>query len=287
MITVKLKGGLGNQMFQYALGRKLAVKHKTDLLLDTSRFEYNALYPNDAARQYSLDCFRLFPGARATNISQYKGGVIETAIRRITHKLIKPDHFAYDKKADHAKDGSFLEGFWQSEVYFKEIQNIIRDDFALKNPLGGNARTVLQLIENLETPVSVHVRRTDYVSNYRSVQLMGYMTDQYYVRASDAMKEKIGKTPSWVIFSDDIAWCKENMKFLDSALFVDKPDIKDYEEMALMSKCKHHIIANSTYSWWGAWLNPHKNKIVIAPKQWTADPRLDTSLVLPPEWHKL
>jgi hypothetical protein len=287
MITIKLKGGLGNQMFQYALGRKLAVRHKTDLLLDTSRFEFNALYPNDAARQYSLGCFRLFPDARATNVSQYKAGILETAWRRITHKLFKPDHFAYDTKADHAPDGAFLEGFWQSEIYFKEIQNIIRDDFTLKNPLSGNARAMLQSIESLSTPVSVHVRRTDYVSNHRSVQLMGYMTDEYYVRASTAMKEKLSGQPQWVVFSDDIAWCKEHMKFLEGALFVDKPDIKDYEEMALMSKCKHHIIANSTYSWWGAWLNPSKEKVVIAPKQWTADTKLDTSLVLPPEWYKL
>lgn len=282
MITVKLKGGLGNQMFQYALGRTLSLRHKTTLLLDASRYTQDALYPNDTPREYSLHHFKLYPELQVTEKSQYPSGTLEMITRRIKRKIATPNDYMFDEGACNAKDGEFLEGFWQSERYFAEIAPTIRADFALKEPFSDAGKEVVNSIQQCVDSVSIHVRRGDYVASNTANAFHGSLALTYYDQATQLIRKQI-PNPQWIVFSDDIPWCRQHFTFLDDVRYVDQP-APDYEQLHLISLCKNHIIANSSFSWWGAWLNPVSSKTVIAPKNWVANSTIDTSAVVPASW---
>lgn len=260
--TIRIQGGLGNQMFQYAYGRKLELLKKK-IIFNTSFFHGNRSNI-DTARSLQLKYFKLDTGSEFSDKTTPKSNFINLIIRRLN---IKSDDF------------------FQNEKYFKGIKEIIRKEFTLKEPFGISAQKTENEIINSNNPISIHIRRGDYVANSKTNAYHGVCRLDYYERAIEYIKSKI-KSPTFFIFSDDINWAKENLK-LENSIFVSNPDIKDYEELILMSKCKHNIIANSTFSWWGAWLNPNSSKIVIGPKQWTINKTSIELDILPKEWIQL
>ena len=178
-------------------------------------------------------------------------------------------------------------GFWQSEKYFIDKEKEIRADLTLKDAVGPKAQEVSAKIKNAKNSISLHVRRGDYVSDAKTNEHHGTCGPEYYVQALEYITSEIGKDIIVFIFSDDIEWVKDNMPMSYPAVYVSSLDIPDYEELMLMSQCHHHIIANSSFSWWGAWLNPRPDKIVIAPKQWIRKMQWRHKDTVPKSWIRL
>ncbi len=299
MIITKIQGGLGNQMFQYAIGRHLAYLNKTKLKLDISFYKDPQ---KNIFRQYALGNFNIIENfisddeAKKIKINNFHNKSLPTKILRKILKFleekkpihkrsyIKEPYFHFCEEILKIKDKKYiyLFGYWQSEKYFKNIENIIRKEFTLKNDLSKEARDILNKIQNTNS-ISIHIRRGDYVKNKKTHALHGTCSLDYYYKAIKTIQEKI-KNPHFFIFSDDISWAQENLKMNFPFTLVKGADIKDVEEVILMSKCKHNIIANSTFSWWGAWLNSNHNKIVIAPKPWFNISTINTKDLLPSSW---
>lgn len=279
MIISNLTGGLGNQMFQYALGRHLALKNKTQLKLHFT----NALFCTK--RTYSLDCFNV-KAEMATKDDLKKMGIIsDRIINRIIYLVEQRIHIkfnknivtenkqTFDKQILSLLDNIYLQGYWQNEKYFKDIEDQIRKDFTFKTKPAGKNLKLIKKIKNSNS-VSIHVRRADYLK-YKDFQICDI---NYYNKAIDIIKKKV-KNPVFFIFSDDIQWCKNNLIIKNKTFYV--KNNKPCEDMKLMSLCKHNIIANSSFSWWGAWLNNNKNKIIIGPRRWA---KRDNTNRLPENW---
>jgi hypothetical protein len=275
MITVKLKGGMGNQMFQYALGRVLSIKNKTDLKLDISFFDLKL--SNITKRNYDLDVFNIKAEVvKKNSITTY----ISFLLRKIIRVSGKEKNFSFDAEILSLGSNTCLEGYWHSPKYFAGFEDVIRKDFTPKNPLAQNIHHLMKEVEN-QNSVCIHVRRGDYVGNkYHEV-----VSNEYYERG---IKYISGKTviEKIYVFSDDINWCRENLAFKTPAVFVggEYVGIKGEGHMFLMSKCKSFIIANSTFSWWAAWLSNYPDKIVVCPKQWFGDASRATSDLIPDSW---
>lgn len=298
MITVKLMGGLGNQMFQYALGRHLSIKNKTDLVLDLSFLRHRLPSRGYVFRDLDLDVFN-FP-IRTTVASKvpFPLRTLTYIVHRIFEQIANiatPGYIIKEKQIYHFDPSvldspalSYLSGFWNSDKYFKEIEDTIRTDFSsYKDPLDEASQHMLQQIQQ-KTSVSVYFRRTDYVTNVLNKKFLGEQTMDYYNNAVEHMASKV-TDPHFFIFSDDIEWCKKNvvLPYLTTFVGQECAGTKFTGFIRLMSACKHHVITNSTFSWWPAWLNPSKEKIVIAPKHWVADTALDTTDVTPSEWIRM
>ncbi|MEI6528802.1 MAG: alpha-1,2-fucosyltransferase [Candidatus Falkowbacteria bacterium] len=273
MISVKVSGGLGNQMFQYAIGRNLAEKNNTQLKLDITAL-LNSLPKKDFSfREFGLDVFQvkykfnicsrlaLATGLKNIFFIMNKVGLIfRNKIRPI---IVEKGQFNFEEKVLDLKDELYLDGYWQNERYFLEISDIIRQEFLLKNSLDGWASNWQKQINSVNS-VAIHIRRGDYV-NLGLSEICGL---DYYERAIELIKSKI-ENPEFFIFSDDPKWASDNFSG-DNIHIVSSIENKSAAiEMYLMSACAHQIIANSSFSWWGAWLNKNINKIVIAPSKWT------------------
>ena len=292
MIIVELFGGLGNQMFQYAAGRRLAHFRKTELKLNISEFEsYNS-------RSYSLNIFNLQEEKFATlvEISRLlygKRSLLKRAISKIQHmrpKLlstyIKERYFSFDPAILNLPDGIYLDGYWQSEKYFKDIEEIIRREFTIKVPQTGNNKELSKIIQSCES-VSIHIRRGDYISDSDVNKKHGECELSYYFNCIQMINGKI-KKPTFFVFSDDCKWVHENFRLNYPMVIVDQNDSEHaYEDMRLMSQCKHNIIANSTFSWWAAWLNPNPDKMVFSPRKWFKTEELDDRDLIPETWLKI
>jgi glycosyltransferase involved in cell wall biosynthesis len=288
IIIIKIQGGLGNQMFQYAFGRSLSENLRKILKLDVSGYyQKNRLaLQDDTKRTYLLDKFNI----HAELASDVEIACLNPLWYKIWKKICgkicgyENPYIFYEKNLT-AKKGNYREGFWNSEKYFNTIPSLIRQEFTLKNPLGKEAQEMFSLIEKADNSgaisVSLHVRRSDYISKKVNADFFGACTVEYYQRAFNRITNK---KLELFIFSDDIPWVQENLSFPCPIHFVSRPDIADYEEIVLMSACRCHIIANSSFGWWGAWLDPRPDKIVIAPKKWIADPGMSTPDVIPPSW---
>lgn len=283
MIIIHLSGGLGNQMFQYAVGRAFSMRNKDVVKLDCSWFESHHM--TDTDRPYKLDIFSL-EAERATDqeIKALKPSIV---LRKIGWGKYyhKEKTFEFDPNVMLLQGDIYLDGYWQSEKYFKDFENVIRKDFSLKHPLSRIAQRIEEEIRNTSGAVSLHIRRGDYVSSAKTNAFHGTCSLEYYGKAINYIKNRVGNGMLFV-FSDDIEWAKEQELF-EGATFVSSPEIKDYEEMVLMSKCNHHITANSSFSWWGAWLNPSQEKIVVAPKQWFWQGNNNTKDLIPENWNTL
>jgi hypothetical protein len=180
----------------------------------------------------------------------------------------------------------YLEGYWGTEKYFKEIEAIIRRELTVGTEPSPVNKAMAEHI--CQAPaVSIHIRRGDFVSNSTTHKFHGMCSAEYYNMAVDKMAQMVGK-PHFFIFSDEPQWAQDNLKLKFPATFVTHNSAnEDYEDLRLMSLCKYHIIANSTFSWWGTWLNTAPDRIVLAPRKWLNDPGIDTSDVLPDSWIKL
>tara|TARA_R100001163_G_C5049414_1_gene186340 strand:- start:179 stop:937 length:759 start_codon:yes stop_codon:yes gene_type:complete len=251
-------GGLGNQMFQYAYAKNLSILNKDKFYLDTSFYNHQV---GVTPRVFSLNSFPKL----IINLEIPTQGVPKIII----------DNFIYDSQ-NIFKGDCFLDGYWQSEKYFKESKNTIIDDFS---PDTKNQKKLLEKYPQVtNNSISLHIRRTDYLTSngYHPVQTL-----DYYNKAIDIL----GNYENIFIFSDDISWCKENLSF-NNMLFVEGNT--DVEDLWLMSLCEKNIIVNSSFSWWGAYLNKNRNKKVIAPSRWFGDGvNLNTQDILPEEWIKI
>lgn len=284
MIISKLQGGLGNQMFQYSVGRSLARRLNVPLKLDTNH------YSNDIKRQYYLGDFTIYSEiARSDEIKRLKN---DSILNKMTGRFLGKRNGAIFKEPDrnfHAEvlnlpDNTYLDGFWQSEKYFIDIENIIRREFSLKEPLSVASNSLLELIDKSDS-VSIHIRRGDYIlPKYRKI--FHQCSAEYYQNAISLINDKI-TNPHFFIFSDDSEWARamifpKNTTYIESCL-----GLKNFQELVIMSRCKYNITANSTFSWWGAWLNKNKNKIVITPKKWYIDDAFKANDLIPKNWVKL
>ncbi len=286
MIIVKLTGGLGNQLFQYALGRHLAIKNKCQFKLDITGFETYKLH------NYTLPYF---------NITEMVASPLEilwlkNPARRVLERFLpfsmrsyaEERGFTFDPNIFNVGSNIYIDGYWQSEKYFKEIEDIIRKDFTLKEPISEEAKRISEQIMKSES-VSLHIRRGDYAKNERTKKVHGLCSPEYYSQALAFILRKTAN-PKLFIFSDDITWAKTNLDLHDiPAVFVSDGNdkVKNFEELYLMNLCKHNIIANSTFSWWGAWLNSNVGKIVIAPKRWFVDETKNTNDLIPETWIRI
>ncbi len=290
MIVVKLYGGLGNQMFQYAFGRYLSHKNKTKLVLDINSFDMQKL------RKYELNIFNfktffLTNTQRNTFFLPPHASFLNKAIYRLSKffynniVVIEP-RFSFSYDLLNISPRAYLEGYFQSEKYFIEIKEIIKKDFTFHSPLNIDNKNMLNIIKNTNS-VSLHIRRGDYVLNPNTNRIHGICDIDYYFKSTEYMCSNT-ENPIFFIFSDDMNWVKQNIKIKAEHYYVDFNNSQnDFEDMRLMSFCKHNIIANSSFSWWGAWLNDNRNKIVIAPKKWFNDSSKDTTDLIPSSWIRI
>ncbi|MFZ3071954.1 MAG: alpha-1,2-fucosyltransferase [Thermodesulfobacteriota bacterium] len=284
MVIVHITGGLGNQMFQYACARRLAHVNGGILKLDITSF--GKIKETNTSRQYELGALNIIKDFAAPEEVERlkknaKGFLGFFGMGGKTY--IRERHYRFDSEILNLRGSVYLEGYWQSEKYFKDIEDVIRKDFTFKTEPGGINGKIAKAVSNAES-VSVHIRRGDYVANPKVNRDFGVCPPEYYKVAIEKIAEKV-KDPRFFVFSDDIAWAKENLKITHPVNFMDQngPD-KAYEDMRLMSLCKHHVIANSSFSWWGAWLCKNPKKIVIAPEKWFNKKELDTRDLIPEKW---
>lgn len=282
MTVVKLQGGLGNQMFQYALGRTLSLSHNTPFKIDSSYLRT----ANQSGRTYRLSGFTVqAEEATAKEIAAYRAPlqkILDCLRPESKRKKVLEKSAGFNSKI-LAHTNGYFDGHWNSEKYFSAHEKTIREDFTLKNPLGPVAETAARAIQAATTPVGLHIRRGDYVSIPKVAAVHGTLPLSYYETAMQKITAQF-LDAHFFIFSDDIEWAKEHFPKNHPVTFVSAPEIPDYEELTLMSLCKHQIIANSTFSWWAAWLNQNPQKIVIAPKQWFNDPNRGTGGLIPSSW---
>ena len=283
MIIMNLAGGLGNQMFQYALGRKMSIKNGDTFKLD------DTTYRRGFPRPYSLSHFTIVESiATPEEIRRLKlpYGFFSRVERSFKARILRIFNVEFSPKILEKKGDMYLDGFWQSEKYFSDIADTIRKDFTLKEKMSPAGESASRKISAEKCPVSLHVRRGDYVSHAKTNSIFGTCSPEYYRKAVSIIREK-APDARFFVFSDDIAWAKENLELPENTVFVSDPAIRDYEELVLMSRCGHHIIANSSFSWWGAWLDPNPEKVVIAPARWfNGSPKVYKDVV-PDSWIKI
>lgn len=286
MIIVNLKGGLGNQMFQYAFGRKLSIQNKDILKLEIAGLG-RANDIGDIYRPFSLDAFAIEKHPATVEEVyklKYPYGIFSKAFRFFNAKVMKKTNVLYDPKSLEQAGDLFLDGYWQSPRYFDDIREILLSELQLRTPLSRAVSFYQKLIQT-STSVSVHVRRGDYVHNPRVQKQFGVCAASYYQSAIVRIADQV-EDPTFFVFSDDIEWVKENLPLPASVVFVQDPSLLDAEELALMSMCAHNIIANSTFSWWGAWLNTNPDKLVVAPTPWYETIPFDDHLI-PASWTQI
>jgi hypothetical protein len=276
MVTIVLRGGLGNQMFQYAAGLQLAAKKKTKLLLDTTLL--NDRFPRSQITYYTfnLGIFNLEPSF--------------TVLSRISHNFPVPGLWAgmdILKIEIHRLFGghNILFGFYQNEAYFKDSEDLVRGAFTFKHLLDGEGAEIAKGIQGTNS-ISLHVRRGDYVSFKNNEKIFGRTDAAYYKRAIAYVAGRVS-SPHFFVFSNDIEWCKKNVTTQLPVTYLSPSSAgpNDSSHFRLMSLCKHHIIANSTFSWWAAWLDCNPEKIVVAPKQWAHG--VSARDILPAGWVSL
>lgn len=286
MIKVDIYGGLGNQLFQYALGRSISIAKGESLQLFVDRYESYKL------RDFLLDNFNICADIHCNSfvnlqkIRQAKCILLKNIFKCKYNGLFGTyydvDPYKYDSRVFDTKAKHF-EGYWQSYKYFEKYQNHLQRELSLKVPLTESNKNILTDIK-ASNSVSLHIRRGDYVNNPKVMN--GVLNLDYYVKAIGLITKKI-QNPKFFIFSDDIDWAKKNLMISFPNTFVDVNSVsKPHFDLELMRSCDHNIIANSTLSWWGAFLNSNKNKIVVCPNNWMKF-SIDINNLVPSNWNIL
>lgn len=292
IIVVKINGGLGNAMFQYALGRALSIKLGAKLILDTSSFLKinNRLFLLDkfnieakVNRNYFYKYYFIFPESRFLNQIYF----IKLLRKFFRRHIYLERQFYYDEKIFFLKPNLFLSGYFQSHKYFCEFAELIRKEFSIELGATNFEKLIIEFSQKFNS-VGIHFRRGDYINN----NFHGVTSNEYYYKALEYFETKYGGDLNVAVFSDDITWVKDNFIFSKSynLLFVDNIDSNHPEiELLLLSKFDNIIISNSTFSWWSAWLNSSLSKIIIAPKVWFLNNKLQnqTNDLIPDEWIRL
>lgn len=292
MILVRLIGGLGNQMFQYATGRAVSRRLGAPLLLDASGFEHYDL------RRYELDELSIEAAVAGRDdlarcgVVQRPPALVNRALKALGMQrqanVLQEASFVYDDRIESVRAPAYLDGYWQSERYFSGIADVLRREFALKAPVDeANNAMAARIAGAGAKAVSLHIRRGDYVNNPHTAQYHGVCSLDYYRAAVEHIAERVSD-PHFFVFSDDHAWVSENFKLPYATTLVDINGAdRGVWDMALMKACRHHVVANSSFSWWGAWLNPAEDKIVVAPQRWFSGASHDTRDLIPSAWIRL
>jgi len=296
MIIVNISGGLGNQMFQYAAARRLSYIHHTPLKLDLNQFN------NQTERKFGLDKFQIkldFATKEDVNFLVNSSllqilPVIPSRFQPLYIKLLKlkykflvnEKHFHFDESILNTSKDAYLLGYFQSEKYFFDIKNIIRKEFICRFTQSEENKMILNKIKRT-TSVSIHFRLTDRIYEKGKNEFHGVLDFSYYHKAISILSARIKKAVFFV-FSDDPNWVKNHFKINHKLEYIDtNSSDQDYEDLRLISNCKYHIIANSTFSWWGAWLSENKDKIVIVTKKWFRNSSLNSQDLIPDSWLRL
>jgi hypothetical protein len=294
MIVTLLKGGLGNQMFQYATGKRLAKVNNTKLFICPDWLE--EAHEGVTKRVYELDSLNVDENLikRSSFVVAEPDPSVKVKVYRYTKGLLKPrlqpyaeKGLSFDKQVLKLADNTFLDGFWQNEKYFRDIRGILLKEFEPKTEVSAKNHRYLENIRSCES-ISLHIRRGDYISNPEAKKFHGLTPLEYYHAAFNKIRNsRKGQPLEIFVFSTDLDWCRKNLKFDCPVTFVEG-NKKGADDMRLMKNCKHNILANSSFSWWGAWLNQNPNKIVIAPKIWFLDEQANREMDnIPKEWVRL
>jgi len=267
MITLRLQGGLGNQMFAYATAKSLAERNHTSLVLDINAFKYDSL------RHFELDKYNI-DAIVTDKFYFFKKTIRKLSLERFFSNYYVEKSLLYDDNLyKNVSDSLYLEGYFQSEKYFKNRREKLLEEFCIKGELSSYTQEVALKIKASPMSVSLHIRRGDYVANEQTQAIHGSTPLSYYKKSMLYLEERFGDV-EYFIFSDDIEWVQENLKIQNAIYVKNDRERIPHEDIYLMSLCHHNIIANSSFSWWGAWLNNYDKKIVIAPKRWFVDEKL-------------
>jgi len=290
MVIANIIGGLGNQMFQYAAARALALRKSVPLKLDISGFNSYGLHQGfELVNVFKIDT----DFAESEDVRKMLGLQSQPLILRMlsrpefvvlrSRKLVIEPSFNYSEMINEVPDDCYLKGYWQTEKYFLDTSALLRKDFTFRQPLENKNAECATLISELNA-VSLHVRRGDYVRDASTAKKHGLCSVQYYHDAVQLVAERVPNVHLFV-FSDDIFWVKKNLPLDLPTTFIDhNHGAESFNDMRLMCMCKHHIIANSSFSWWSAWLNPRADKIVIAPNSWFNIGNYNTRDLYCPGW---
>lgn len=292
MIIVSICGGLGNQMFQYTAGRALALRLQTELKLDLSWFSSRSA--EGTARSFMLSAFPNIGASEATrqeidSLTYSERSFFDRMLRRtrqFSHSHIVEPHLNYWKGFEKIVAPAYLWGYWQNEHYFLDFSDIIKQDFTFPPFRNSKVEAMGHHIQRSSHAVAVHVRRGDYASDPSTNQYHGLCSPEYYRNSLKLVTAKTDLNCELFIFSDDPAWVREHFDscglpahVLDFPEHVSSP----WHDMHLMALCRHHIIANSSFSWWGAWLTM-RDGVVCAPRQWFADKSKVAESPVPDRW---
>jgi hypothetical protein len=296
-VAAQVIGGLGNQLFAYAAGRGLAQRLGAELILDCTR-----RLPGD--RSFCLDRYAIraqfrFDGppkvrGRYFRLPGKLGTRVADAFHRMFPRTVEIDGrrfrviedrqlFSYDTRFDSLRGSIYLKGGWQSFRYFENAEDVIRSELRPPAEPPAANRKWLDRIRNANS-VCLHVRRGDYLAR-DNLERIGVCGPAYYADAVTHICERI-ESPAFFVFSDDLAWCRDNLPIEGMALVDANGPDDPVNELRLMSACRHHVTANSSLSWWAAWLASHPEQVVIAPQPWMSGaPSLED--FLPERWIKL
>lgn len=304
MVIVRLRGGFGNQLFQYATGVSLANTLGVELKIDTYTYQQDT-HGDFTKRKLELGKFNInFTEATRKEIKNFTGKNIFSRFfhkktnYRFNSKVYSQPKYAFSESFLKLSEPIYISGYWQSERFFEKHKSQIKELYTPSQPINNINNSFVNDMQKSNS-VSIHIRKGDYEKNPNYSGFFGVLEKSYYLKAIKHIESKT-EHPVYYFFSDSPEWCKKEFGHLKNANFIDHNSGSDsYWDLILMTKCKHNIIANSSFSWWGAWLNDHVNKIVIAPKKWFnqtkytgKDPSYhsryyDTKDLIPSSWVRL
>ncbi|NNK79333.1 MAG: alpha-1,2-fucosyltransferase [Litoreibacter sp.] len=286
MIIARIFGGLGNQLFQYGTARAISARACVPLALDIR--EANRQVPH---LRYALDHFDIEATiARPEDLPPDRTERLRYALWRYlggTPKFTREKQLGLNRDLLTLGDGHYLHGYFQTERYFEDIAPKLRRELRIVTPPSDENRAAMELIRSGPS-ASVHLRRGDYVSSQKGAATHGTCDAEYYARALAHIAQATDREPRVFVFSDDPDWARDNLKLgFETHVFGQNGPLQHYEDLRLMSACEHNVIANSTFSWWGGWLNASEDAIVVAPTNWYADPKLKNPDIIPERWVRL
>jgi len=293
-VCVRLVGGLGNQLFQYATARAVALRNKAELVLDARAYSAApapAALARNTHRSFDLQHFAIaaqigreeqLPPPRSRRFCYYRWRYFgrHPRFKRQRGHGFNPSVLALGTDV-------YLHGYFQSERYFAEFADTLHRELRIGTPPSAeNARWLDDI--RAGPSVSLHVRRGDYVSTSGVRASFGTCSPDYYRRALARIRERSNTDPTVYVFSDEPGWVRDNLTLgAPMRVIGHNGGTTAYEDMRLMSACTHHVIANSSFSWWGAWLDSNPKKCVVAPKRWFNDRKLANPDIVPETWETL
>lgn len=304
-IVIRIRGGLGNQMFQYAFGKAIALEYNKKLFIDKTILEAYPIPNTVTPRNFELDIFNV-EYVEFSSVKKLANKFKHPTIKKI---LIKGAYYFFNQKYkwqsvvqnndDHPDDvlnritkssNLQLDGYFQSNLFFEKYRDEIIKDFSFKEKPTSNSQEWLDLIKAQKNTVALHVRRGDYLLQHNQ-SAHGMCDLNYYKKAIEYILSELGSA-NFMVFSDDIEWCKEQFNSEENKqFFFIEGNTKEhaYEDIRLMTNCQHNIIANSSFSWWAAYLNENDNKIVIRPSKWFAleNSSVKEKVICPINWMEI